>query len=110
MHYDLWHRGGANISSNGIRYMFKFQLLGRSVWDEVAVGRGFRGLGFRVSDEVVDATKNTANTIHYYSVCLCDLSLKPRSRSQCSCQSSRVPRRSTVLLSVLFVNSRAFQP
>lgn len=25
MHYDLWHRGGANISSNGIRYMFKFQ-------------------------------------------------------------------------------------
>ncbi|CAE7946198.1 unnamed protein product, partial [Symbiodinium sp. KB8] len=25
MHYDLWHRGGANISSDGIRYMFKFQ-------------------------------------------------------------------------------------
>ncbi|CAE6922030.1 unnamed protein product [Symbiodinium natans] len=24
MHYDLWHRGGANIS-DGIRYMFKFQ-------------------------------------------------------------------------------------
>ena len=29
MHYDLWHRGGANIS-DGIRYMFKFQPLGPS--------------------------------------------------------------------------------
>ena len=29
MHYDLWHRGGANVSSDGIRYMFKFQPLRR---------------------------------------------------------------------------------
>jgi len=25
MHYDLWHRGPANVSSDGIRFMFKFQ-------------------------------------------------------------------------------------
>lgn len=25
IHYDLWHRGGANVSQDGLRFMFKFQ-------------------------------------------------------------------------------------
>eukprot|EP00933_Yihiella_yeosuensis_P005049 TRINITY_DN109467_c0_g1_i1.p1 TRINITY_DN109467_c0_g1~~TRINITY_DN109467_c0_g1_i1.p1 ORF type:complete len:661 (+),score=110.38 TRINITY_DN109467_c0_g1_i1:246-1985(+) len=25
MHYDMWHRGGANFSADKVRYMFKFQ-------------------------------------------------------------------------------------
>jgi hypothetical protein len=27
IHYDIWHRGAANNSENGVRYMFKFQFM-----------------------------------------------------------------------------------